>query len=178
MSRRRRSAITRTCVRTALINIKLDSGDELKWVRLSSGNDEVIISTAKGQANRFSETDVRAMGRNARGVRGIRLRPGDTVVGMDLVRPDVEVVFLSSNGYGKRTKMEQFAAHKRGGVGVRSATLSARTGDLVAVRSLSPQAKEIVAISERSKTIRVDVKKISPFAKGHPGSPPDASRQR
>ena len=144
-----------------LINIKLDSGDELKWVRLSSGKDEVIISTAKGQANRFSETDVRAMGRNARGVRGIRLRPGDTVVGMDLVRPDVEVVFLSSNGYGKRTKMEQFAAHKRGGVGVRSATLSKRTGDLVAVRSLSPLAKEIVAISERSKTIRVAVKKIN-----------------
>ena len=144
-----------------LINIRLDQGDELKWVRLSSGRDEVIISTAKGQANRFSESDVRPMGRNARGVRGIRLRPGDSVVGMDLVRPDVEVVLLSKNGYGKRTKMEQFAAHKRGGVGVRSAALSDRTGDLVAVRSLGPRAKEIVAISERGKTIRVDVKKIN-----------------
>ena len=144
-----------------LINIRLDQGDELKWVRLSSGSDEVIISTAKGQANRFSETDVRAMGRSARGVRGIRLRPGDSVVGMDLVRPDVEVVLISSKGYGKRTKMEQFAAHKRGGVGVRSAALSERTGDLMAVRSLSPRAKEIVAISERGKTIRVDVKRIN-----------------
>ena len=144
-----------------LITINLDKGDELKWVRLSSGQDEVIISTAQGQANRFSEADVRSMGRTARGVRGIRLRAGDLVVGMDLVKPQAQVVLLSRNGYGKRTDMEQFTPHKRGGVGVRSATINNKTGELISVRSLSPQAEEIVAISERGKTIRVDVKKIS-----------------
>ena len=144
-----------------LITINLDKGDELKWVRLSSGQDEVVISTAQGQANRFSEADVRSMGRTARGVRGIRLRAGDSVVGMDLVRPNMEVVLLSRKGYGKRTKMEEFAAHKRGGVGVKSATINKKTGELIAVRGLSPQAKELVAISERGKTIRVDVKRVN-----------------
>ena len=144
-----------------LITINLDKGDELKWVRLSSGQEEVIISTAQGQANRFSEADVRSMGRTARGVRGIRLRAGDSVVGMDLVRPKMEVVLLSRNGYGKRTKMEEFAAHKRGGIGVKSATINSKTGNLVAVRGLNPQAKELVAISERGKTIRIDIKKIN-----------------
>lgn len=143
-----------------LITIKLDKNDQLKWVRLSSGQDEVIISTAKGQANRFSETDVRAMGRTARGVRGIRLRPQDTVVGMDLVKPQTKVVVLSSKGYGKRTSMDQFTPHKRGGIGVKSATINNKTGDLVAVRSLSKEAKEIVAISDKGKAIRVDLKKI------------------
>ena len=143
-----------------LITIRLDEDDELKWVRLSSGHDEVIISTAQGQANRFSEKDVRAMGRTARGVRGIRLRSGDFVVGMDLVKPQMIVVLLSSNGYGKRTAMEQFTPHKRGGVGVKSATINKKTGELIAVRSLSPQAKEIVAISDNGKSIRVDLKKI------------------
>ena len=143
-----------------LITINLDKGDELKWVRLSSGDDEIVISTAQGQANRFSEGDVRAMGRTARGVRGIRLRAGDIVVGMNLVAPQTSVVVLSSNGYGKRTAMEQFTPHKRGGVGVKSATINKKTGDLVAVRSLSPAATEIVAISDKGKAIRVDLKKI------------------
>ena len=143
-----------------LITIRLDKDDELKWVKLSSGHDEIVVSTARGQANRFAEADVRAMGRTARGVRGIRLRPGDSVVGMDLVRPDTSVVVLSSNGYGKRTAMEQFAPHRRGGVGVKSATVNKKTGEIIAVRSLSDQAKEIVAISDQGKTIRVDLKKI------------------
>ena len=144
-----------------LITINLDKNDELGYVRLSDGSQEVIMSTSQGQSNRFSETNVRAMGRAARGVRGIRLKTGDTVVGMDLVEPETTLLFLSQNGYGKRTRIEEFTAHKRGGVGVKSLTINQKTGKLIAVKSLNSQASEAVAISEQGKTIRIDVKKIN-----------------
>ena len=143
-----------------LITINLDSDDELKWVRLSSGHDEVIISTALGQANRFSEADIRATGRTARGVRGIKLKKNDFVIGIDLVSEEDSLLFLSQKGYGKRTAVKQFMRHKRGGVGVRSAILKKKTGNLVTVRSLPDNASELVAISAEGKTIRVRLDKI------------------
>ena len=143
-----------------LITINLQKNDQLKWVRLSSGEDEVLISTSHGQANRFSEQDVRAMGRNARGVRGIKLRPGDSVVGMDLVEEQTTIFVLSHSGYGKRTKVEQFTQHRRGGVGIRSAVINKKTGNLVIGKSLSQRAKEVVVISAAGKTIRVALKQI------------------
>ena len=144
-----------------LITIRLDKGDQLKWIRLSSGEDEIVISTAQGQANRFSEADVRSMGRTARGVRGIKLRDGDQVVGMDIVKPETTFFVLSENGYGKQTDAEQFTAHRRGGVGIKSAVLNKKTGRLVISRSLSKRASEVVAISEKGKTIRIDLKNVS-----------------
>ena len=144
-----------------LITINLQKDDQLKWVRLSSGEDEILISTSHGQANRFSEKDVRAMGRNARGVRGIKLRPDDSVIGMDLVEPETTIFVLSHNGYGKRTKVEQFTQHRRGGVGIRSAVINKKTGNLVIGKSLGPRAKEVVVISATGKTIRVALKQIS-----------------
>ncbi|MCY4010805.1 MAG: DNA gyrase subunit A [Candidatus Saccharibacteria bacterium] len=143
-----------------LITINLQAGDELKYVRLSSGDHEVIISTAQGQSNRFSEKDVRTMGRTARGVRGIRLRQDDYVVGMDLVEPDMTLLFLSQNGYGKRTKIEEFTTHRRGGYGVKSLVINEKIGNLVFVHSLTSSKSEIVAISEKGKTIRVATKNI------------------
>ena len=143
-----------------LITINLDKDDELKWVRASSGDDEVIISTAHGQSNRFSEKDVRATGRTARGVRGVKLRPQDIVVGMDLAEPDTTLFCLSQNGYGKRTDVEQFTIHRRGGVGVRTAIINEKTGDLITVRSLSSTTGELVAISAKGKTIRTALAKI------------------
>lgn len=148
-------------IRTSgLIAIKLDDGDELRWIHLSSGNDEVIISTAFGQAIRFSEKDARSMGRSARGVRGIRLRPGDRVVGADLVDDDRQLLVLSKNGYGKLTKVSNFPAHKRGGVGIKAAVVNTKTGDLVSVHSISPEAKEILVISTKGQAIRIGMKDI------------------
>ncbi|MBC7707818.1 DNA gyrase subunit A, partial [Polaromonas sp.] len=93
-------------VRTSgLIAINLDSGDELKWIRMTSGDNEVVISTSQGQAIRFHEKDARPMGRVSRGVRGIRLRPGDHVIGMDIVEEGSSVFVISKYGYGKRTKV-------------------------------------------------------------------------
>jgi DNA gyrase subunit A len=109
-------------VRTSGLNaIKLDDGDELKWIRTTTGENEVIISTSQGQAIRFHEKDARPMGRVSRGVRGIRLRAGDQVIGMDIVEDESFIFVISEFGYGKRTKVNQFTAHKRGGVGIRSA---------------------------------------------------------
>lgn len=148
-------------IRTSgLIAIKIDEGDELKWIRPTSGENEVVISTSMGQAIRFHENDVRPMGRTARGVRGIRLRPGDQVVGMDIVEEDSNIFVISEKGYGKRTKISQFSPHKRGGVGIRSAVVNAKTGNLVSVKSLNEETPEIIIISTAGQTIRLGLKDI------------------
>jgi DNA gyrase subunit A len=98
-----------------LIAIKLDDGDELRWIKKTTGDNDVIISTSAGQAIRFGEADARPMGRAARGVRGVRLRPNDSVVGMDIVaNNEGNLLVISENGFGKVTKAAHFPSHKRG----------------------------------------------------------------
>jgi DNA gyrase subunit A len=150
-----------TNIRTSgLITIKLDGNDELRWIHLASGSDDVVISTSFGQAIRFSERDTRPMGRSARGVRGIRLRKGDKVVGADLVHDDERLLVLSQNGYGKLTKISNFPIHKRGGVGIKTAIVTSKTGNLINVRSLSEDAKEVLIISTHGQAIRLELKDI------------------
>ncbi|PID32530.1 DNA gyrase subunit A [Candidatus Saccharibacteria bacterium] len=144
-----------------LIAINLDDGDELKWIRMTGGDDEVVISTQQGQAIRFHERDARPMGRVSRGVRGIRLRTGDEVIGMDVVEKDSSIFVISELGYGKRTKIAQFTAHARGGVGIRSAIVNKKTGNLVGVKSLSGNdEQEVILISQNGQTIRLGLKDI------------------
>jgi DNA gyrase subunit A len=144
---------------TGLIAINLDDGDELRWIRMTSGDNEVIISTRQGQAIRFNEKDVRPMGRVSRGVRGIRLRTGDQVIGMDIVEANSNVFVISKFGYGKRTKVSQFTAHARGGVGIRSAVVNTKTGELVGVKTLSDDtSQEVIIISKNGQTIRLGLK--------------------
>ena len=144
-----------------LIAIKLDDGDELRWIKSTTGNDDVIISTSAGQAIRFNESDARPMGRSARGVRGVRLRPHDNVVGMDIVsNNEGNLLVISENGYGKVTKAAQFPSHKRGGVGIKAAIVTAKTGPIVAVRSLAEDTEEILLISSKGQAIRVGLKDI------------------
>jgi len=144
-----------------LIAIKLDKGDELRWVKQTSGQDEIVISTALAQAIRFKETDARPMGRATRGVRGVRLRPGDSVVGMDVVQPDTVLLVIMENGYGKRTKVDQFATHARGGVGIKAGVVTAKTGKTVDVRALESDSDDLVVISTSGQVIRLAVKDIS-----------------
>lgn len=146
-----------------LIAIKLDAGDELRWVSRTSGKDDVIMSTAFGQAIRFSEEDARPMGRSARGVRGLRLRPGDKVVGMDVVPADDKkghLLVMSEKGYGKITKVANFPMHKRGGVGIKAAVVTGKTGNIINVCSLADDIKEILMISAGGQTIRLAVSDI------------------
>lgn len=154
---------------TGLITIKLDEGDELRWVRLSSGDDEILISTSMGQAMRFDEKNVRPMGRNSRGVRGIRLRKDDHVISMDLVRPKSEIVVVSEHGYGKRTSIDQFTPHTRGGVGIRAAAVTDKTGQLVSVQTLIDGTEELLLITAAGQTIRVAAKEISKLGRATQG---------
>ncbi len=144
-----------------LIAIKLDDGDELRWIKKTTGNNDVIISTSAGQAVRFNESGARPMGRSARGVRGVRLRPHDTVVGMDIVDDDSRTLLvISQNGYGKVTKVANFPSHKRGGVGIKAAVVTTKTGPIIAVRTLDPDASEVLLISNNGQAIRVGLKDI------------------
>jgi DNA gyrase subunit A len=157
-------------VRTSgLIAINLDDGDELKWIRMTTGEDEVIISTSQGQAIRFHERDARPMGRVSRGVRGIRLRAGDQVIGMDIAQEDSFIFVISEFGYGKRTKVSQFTAHKRGGVGIRSAVVNKKTGQLVGVKTLIGDEQEVIIISREGQTIRLGLNNIPQLGRATQG---------
>jgi DNA gyrase subunit A len=153
-----------------LITINLDEGDELKWIRMTDGDNEVVISTAQGQAIRFHEKDVRPMGRVSRGVRGIRLRPSDHVIGMDIVEEGSSIFVISKAGYGKRTKVAQFTPHARGGVGIRSAVVNNKTGNLVGVKSLSrDETQEVIIVSSQGQTIRLGLKNIPELGRATQG---------
>lgn len=144
-----------------LIAIKLDEGDELRWIKKTSGKNDIIVSTSAGQAVRFSEEDTRPMGRTARGVRGVRLRPNDRVVGMDVVDESARnLLVISEKGYGKITKVENFQIHKRGGVGIKAAVVTAKTGPIISVQTLDPEASEVLLISSHGQAIRVSLKDI------------------
>lgn len=155
---------------SGLIAINLDAGDELKWIRMTSGDNEVVISTQQGQAIRFHEKDARPMGRVSRGVRGIRLRAGDQVIGMDVVAPGSSIFVISDHGYGKRTKISQFTAHARGGVGIRSAVVNAKTGNLIGVKTLNgDDTQEVIIISKNGQTIRLGLKNIPELGRATQG---------
>lgn len=144
-----------------LISITLDDGDELRYIRRTSGKDELILSTSAGQAVRFDENDIRPMGRSARGVRGVRLRPNDWVVGMDVISDaSKKILVISKNGYGKMTNVNLFAAHKRGGVGIKAATVTAKTGPIITARTVCDDAEELLMISEKGQTIRVGINDV------------------
>ena len=144
-----------------LIAINLDEGDELRWIKQTTGKNDVIISTSAGQAVRFSEEECRPMGRAARGVRGVRLRTDDSVVGMDIVTSaDQKLLVMSANGFGKVTKVANFPSHRRGGVGVKAAVVTVKTGPIVAVQTLEKDAIEAIMISQNGQTIRVSLDDI------------------
>ena len=149
-------------VRTnGLIAIKLDQGDELRWIKRTTGENDVIISTSAGQAIRFNEKDTRPMGRSARGVRGVRLRPNDSVVGMDIVTGDDQTLLVvSEKGFGKRTKVSNFPSHKRGGVGIKAAVVTAKTGPIISVQTIDPEITEALLVSQNGQTIRLGLSDI------------------
>lgn len=153
-----------------LIAIKLDDGDELRWIKRTSGDNDIIITTSAGQAVRFHESDARPMGRSARGVRGVRLRENDWVVGMDIIcSEDQTLLVISEKGFGKRTKAENFPSHKRGGVGIKAAVVTAKTGPIISVQALDSDMDETILISKNGQTIRLaldDIKVLGRTTQG------------
>jgi len=147
--------------RNGLIAIDLAEGDELNWVKLSSGSDGLLIATSDGKAIRFSEKEVRPMGRDTQGVRGIRLREGGLVAGFDIVRKKAHVLVVSSRGYGKLTPIEEYPSHGRGGQGVYTMDVTDRTGPLVGMRVVTNREEEqLIVISEGGQVIRIPVEAI------------------
>lgn len=146
---------------TGIIAMKLDDHDELKWVRITSGGDQLLIVSRLGQAVRFHETDVRPMGRSAAGVRGMKLRAADEVIALNVVRdPNNELVTVSTLGFGKRTKIGLFHIQRRGGIGLRAARVTDRTGHLVGTQLVEDETGDVVMISEQGQTIRLPLKSV------------------
>jgi DNA gyrase subunit A len=146
--------------REGFIAIALRDNDELVRVVATSGDDDIVMVSRNGSGIRFSESDVRAMGRDAAGVRGMRLRPGDEVVSCDVVRPDNDILIVTDAGYGKRTKTDHFHGQGRGGQGVRAIKLTARRGRVVAA-FMAGLDDEILLISTGGIVIRTAVREIA-----------------
>ena len=149
--------------RNGLIAISLDAGDELRSALFMSEGDQVILSTRDGQAIRFKDKDVRVMGRNASGVRGIKLDKGDFVVGTDVVKKEMknpELLVISANGYGKKTPLDEYKVQGRGGTGIFTMKVTDKTGKIIASKVVTEEEDEIAAISKKSQVIRVEIKEI------------------
>ena len=145
---------------SGLIAINLNEGDELISVRVTNGDQNIIIGTKDGYAASFHEDDVRSMGRNATGVRGINLRDGDEVVGADILRPDSYVLVISENGYGKGTKVEEYGIRRRGGKGVKTFKITDKNGSLVGMRTYTGE-EDILLITNEGIIIRFSAEDIS-----------------
>ena len=149
--------------RSGLLAITLQEGDELKIVSFTAPGDEAIIATSKGQSIRFKESDIRVMGRGAAGVRAIRLSKGDSVVGAGVIKKEAKTpafLVISQNGYGKKTDLKEYKTQNRGGSGIRTMKVTAKTGNIIASKVITEEDQETVAISKKSQVIRVDSKEI------------------
>jgi len=158
--------------RSGLIAITLDDGDELMSASFASKGDDVVIATKEGQSIRFEESEVREMGRNAAGVRVIKLGKGDHVISADVVPKDAKnpaLFVMGSNGYGKKTKLSEYKTQKRGGFGILTMNITAKTGPLMAAKVVTDEDAEIVAMSKKSQVIRVDIKEIPTLGRSTQG---------
>ncbi|MBI4033114.1 MAG: DNA gyrase subunit A [Candidatus Blackburnbacteria bacterium] len=157
---------------SGLIAIKLDKGDSLSWVRPTSGEDHVLMATKLGKSIRFKETDVRPMGRTAHGVRGIKLAPGDQVVGMEIFSSRSEkpedkrrkifrdILVVNERGLGKRTPIPNFPIQKRGGMGVKISQLSEKTGSVIGALMVTQKIEQVIMTSRSGQVIKLPLKNI------------------
>ncbi|MBI4993322.1 MAG: DNA gyrase subunit A, partial [Candidatus Magasanikbacteria bacterium] len=162
--------------RSGLIALKLKPDDNLEWVKPSTGKDEIVIATDGGQAIRFKEANVRAMGRNASGVRGMRLKGKDYIVGMDIVQPELvkkavlELLVISENGLGKRTALSEYKVQGRGGSGIKTMAVTAKTGKIISMAIINnTEERDLMAISVNGQVIRVPLDTISTLGRATQG---------
>jgi DNA gyrase subunit A len=153
---------------TGLIAIGLEPNDELAWVRMTSGSDEICLVTQKGQAIRFAETDARPMGRPAAGVIGIRLADGDRVIASEVVQNEHDLLVVAQRGLGKRTPFGQFSRIGRGGKGVTAMKLTEKTGDIVGAGVVTGD-ENVMMISSSGQVIRIPVGQISRIGRATQG---------
>lgn len=161
--------------RSGLIAITLKGADTLRWARRTGGRDEIMLITQKGQAIRFKEADIRAMGRTAAGVRAIRLKKADEVVGMDIVESQTantknqKLLVVMEHGYGKQTLLTQYKKQRRGGAGIKTAKLTPKTGNVVSGRIVEGDTAELIAISRKGQVIRTTLEAIPVLSRATQG---------
>jgi DNA gyrase subunit A len=155
---------------SGLIAISLDEDDQLGWVCLTGGDDEIILITRNGQALRYAETEIRAMGRQAMGVIGIRMRPGDQMAALEVVEPGGELLVVTEKGFGKRTPLTEYSPKGRGTMGI--ATTDKRAANAVGritEARVVQQKDEVSIISSHGIVIRVEVSEISTMSRATRG---------
>jgi len=149
--------------KNGLIAIKIDKGDNLRWVRETNGNDDILLVTKNGQAIRFSEKDLRPMGRGARGVRGIKLKKDDIVIGMGVIQSTEDknkVLIITEKGYGKKTELSKFKKQRRGGMGIKAVNITEKNGYVKAIKIISKEQEDLIVISQDGHVIRTPLKNI------------------
>jgi DNA gyrase subunit A len=149
--------------RNGLIAIRLEEGDELLAALFVTGEDNVILTTQNGQSIRFNHTDVREMGRTAAGVIGMKLDKDDHIVAADKIPQGVkgaELLVVTANGYGKKTKLSEYKTQKRGGSGIKTVKVTTKTGPLMVARVVTAENEELLAVSKDSQVIRTEVSSI------------------
>ncbi len=162
--------------RSGLIALKIKSEDMLEWVRPSTGKDDIMLVSSLGQAIRFKESGVRSMGRTAAGVRGIRLKSEDNIVGMGIVSPAlakkkvIEILVVSENGLGKRTSVQEYKVQGRGGGGIKTMNVTQKTGHIMNARIINnTEEGDLLIISKNGQVIRTPLKKISTLGRATQG---------
>ncbi len=150
--------------RSGLIAIKLQKDDELKWVKMSSGKDEIILATVQGQAIRFKETQLRSMGRNAAGVKSIRLKRGDFVAGLDIIKEKAggksqKLLVVTENGFAKQTPLNQYKIQSRGGQGIKTSKITSKTGLIISAKIIIDE-EELLALSGKGQIIKTKISSI------------------
>lgn len=156
--------------KNGLIAIKLKEGDSLGWVRISGGNDRVILVTREGQGIAFDENEVRPMGRSATGVRGINLKSGDEVIAADIVdAKNADLLVVSERGLGKRTAFNQFRETHRGGVGIKAMNVTDKTGKIVEALVVSGEQGDMAIVSEQGIVIRLPLKSVKRLGRATQG---------
>ncbi|MBI2644583.1 hypothetical protein HYW94_00170 [Candidatus Uhrbacteria bacterium] len=155
--------------KSGLIAIKLKDDDILEWVKPTTGKNEISLVTANGQSIRFKEEQVRAMGRTAAGVHGARVKKGDILVSMDVIAPlakDAHVLIVTENGFGKLSTLKAYKVQGRGGSGIKTAKITAKTGKIVMAGVLNPKAPvegtsgDLLIMSEKGQVIRISIKSV------------------
>jgi DNA gyrase subunit A len=158
-----------------LAAIKLDPGDQLVWAKTTSGNDQIFLVSKIGKCIRFNEADTRPMGRHTRGVRGISLKEGDTLVSMDILPPQRKdggfrhLLVIAENGVGKRSDVYLYPLQKRGGIGVKAANLSSKTGKIATASVVSEKDEQVILISKKAVTIKLPLKNIPVLSRNTKG---------
>ena len=153
--------------RSGLIALKLKGDENLEWVKPSTGTDEIILATNGGQAIRFKEKDVRQMGRTAAGVRGMKLKSNDDIIGMDIIgdkKKNVEFLVVGANGTGKCTALEEYKVQGRGGSGIKTVNVTDKTGPLVFARVVDRDVvteQDLMMMSAKGQVIRLPFKSIN-----------------